>query len=236
MTLIGYFNSLRELGGMRRLVEDDVQGRLFRPGEENRGLLIIEELTSRKSAADIPQVLDQLGARRTSQVKRPARKPGEPYDAAADRRAAGDEHDLGRGRRAAPRRDGRRRPAQEHERVHPGHQPCRPRAPGARAHGLQLGAPARPLALRDVLPLPPHPLPAGRGAVGDAVRGARARPRPDRRTGVAATAVRAGAGTRTTARRRSIPTTRAPRRRGRRYASARTTRSAPSPPTRSASA
>ena len=30
MTLVGYFNSLRELGGMRRLAEDDVQTRSFR--------------------------------------------------------------------------------------------------------------------------------------------------------------------------------------------------------------
>ncbi len=62
MTLVGYFNSLRELGGMRRLVEDDVQSRLFGGGgREGRGRLILEELTSRKSASDIPQVLDQLG-------------------------------------------------------------------------------------------------------------------------------------------------------------------------------
>jgi len=80
MTLVGYFNSLRELGGMRRLVEDDVQSRLFRPGEENRGRLIIEELTSRKSGSDIPGTLDQLGVRRLSQAKRPAFKPGESYD------------------------------------------------------------------------------------------------------------------------------------------------------------
>ena len=53
MTLVGYFNSLRELGHMRRLVEDDVNSRLFSPGRDNRGRLIIEELTSRKSAADI---------------------------------------------------------------------------------------------------------------------------------------------------------------------------------------
>lgn len=70
MTLVGYFNSLRELGGMRRLVEDDVQSRLFRAEGDDRGRLIIEELTSRKSAADIPVTLDQLGVRRLSQEKR----------------------------------------------------------------------------------------------------------------------------------------------------------------------
>ncbi len=80
MTLVGYFNSLRELGGMRRLVEDDVQSRLFRPGEENRGRLILEELTSRKSASEIPGVLDQLGVLRTSQAKR---KPSRGRDGEA---------------------------------------------------------------------------------------------------------------------------------------------------------
>ena len=30
MSVVGYFNSLRELGGMRRLAEDDVKTRSFR--------------------------------------------------------------------------------------------------------------------------------------------------------------------------------------------------------------
>jgi hypothetical protein len=76
MTLVGYFNSLRELGGMRRLVEDDVQSRLFRAAGDNRGRLIIEELTSRKSASDIPATLDQLGVRRLSKEPRKAPAAG----------------------------------------------------------------------------------------------------------------------------------------------------------------
>ncbi|HUC01021.1 MAG TPA: DISARM system helicase DrmA [Solirubrobacterales bacterium] len=76
MTLVGYFNSLRELGGMRRLVEDDVQSRLFRAAGDNRGRLIIEELTSRKSAADIPETLDQLGVQRLSKEPRKAPPTG----------------------------------------------------------------------------------------------------------------------------------------------------------------
>ena len=65
MTLVGYFNSLRELGGMRRLVDDDVTTRL--PKMDKRGLAKrylspnrIEELTSRKSSTDIPKILDAL--------------------------------------------------------------------------------------------------------------------------------------------------------------------------------
>ncbi|MDW8265063.1 MAG: DISARM system helicase DrmA [Gemmataceae bacterium] len=70
MTMVGYFNSLRELGGMRRLAEDDVQTRSYRvqmsmverPGLVQRALHPdgIKELTSRVSSQDIPKYLDAL--------------------------------------------------------------------------------------------------------------------------------------------------------------------------------
>lgn len=68
LTTVGYFNSLRELGGMRRLAEDDVQTRAYRvkmsdvdrPGLEQRSVKNIRELTSRVSSRDIPKYLDQL--------------------------------------------------------------------------------------------------------------------------------------------------------------------------------
>jgi hypothetical protein len=64
-TLVGYFNSLRELGGMRRLVDDDVANRLLRMNE--RGLArrprpLIEELTSRRNSTEIPGLLDLMEA------------------------------------------------------------------------------------------------------------------------------------------------------------------------------
>jgi len=70
MTVVGYFNSLRELGGMRRLAEDDVTARAFRvertrsprPGLKQRNVKTIEELTSRVQSRDIPAKLDQLEA------------------------------------------------------------------------------------------------------------------------------------------------------------------------------
>ena len=66
MTLVGYFNSLRELGGMRRLVEDDIRSRLGQM--DQRGLakrwdLLLQELTSRADSTDIPRILDQLEVR-----------------------------------------------------------------------------------------------------------------------------------------------------------------------------
>jgi hypothetical protein len=70
MTLVGYFNSLRELGGMKRLAEDDVQTRAYRvkmsmvdrPGLAQRRMHAdsIKELTSRVSSQDIPKYLDNL--------------------------------------------------------------------------------------------------------------------------------------------------------------------------------
>jgi hypothetical protein len=65
MTLIGYFNSIRELGGMRRVVDDALRTRLM--NMDDRGLakrnispLSVDELTSRKSGTDIPKILDRL--------------------------------------------------------------------------------------------------------------------------------------------------------------------------------
>ena len=187
MTLVGYFNSLRELGGMRRLVEDDVQGRMFGGGGEGRW-------PPDPRGADLAQVRlgHPAGARPARRLSRVAGRPpaAQGRGDVVDRRAAGDEHDLGRRRRPATRRDGRRRPAEVDHRVHPGHQPRRAPASRARAHGLQLGPATRPVALRDLLPLPPDVLPAGRGALGDAVRPPGARPWPDRRARLAAPAQR----------------------------------------------
>ena len=65
MTLVGYFNSMRELGGMRRLVDDDVFSRCRK--QDRRGLAkrffngdYLSELTSRMRSEEIPQILDRL--------------------------------------------------------------------------------------------------------------------------------------------------------------------------------
>jgi len=65
MTLVGYYNSMRELGGMRRLVDGDVSTRLQkmdRHGLATRwvGFDGVKELTSRMGSAQIPKTLDEL--------------------------------------------------------------------------------------------------------------------------------------------------------------------------------
>lgn len=63
MTLVGYFNSLRELAGTRRLVDDDIRTRLRKMDERGlakRDLRNVDELTSRKDATEIPAILDRL--------------------------------------------------------------------------------------------------------------------------------------------------------------------------------
>jgi len=63
-TLVGYFNSLRALGGAKRLVEDDVAVRLrylaSQRGFPRRSVSVLEELTSRVDSWRIPGVLKQL--------------------------------------------------------------------------------------------------------------------------------------------------------------------------------
>ncbi|MGD9101403.1 MAG: DISARM system helicase DrmA, partial [Anaerolineae bacterium] len=65
MTLVGYFNSLRELGSLRRAVDDTVTTRLRWMKQRNLARRYLNpwrvvELTSRRSAADIPEILDRL--------------------------------------------------------------------------------------------------------------------------------------------------------------------------------
>ncbi len=72
MTLVGYFNSLRELGGCRRIVEDEVTSRLLGYGErkrlgEMRGAFAkrtikfeVVELTSRESTHKVAQAKRRL--------------------------------------------------------------------------------------------------------------------------------------------------------------------------------
>jgi hypothetical protein len=73
MTLLAYFSSLRELAGMKRLLDDDVQTRL--PMAAHRGLgrrrtpLQIDELTSRVSGDDIVTILERLAYRHTKSGK-----------------------------------------------------------------------------------------------------------------------------------------------------------------------
>ncbi|MBS2021774.1 MAG: helicase [Deltaproteobacteria bacterium] len=73
MTLLGYFNSLRELGGSRRIVEDEVQARLADYGDRRRrvgepsGLFAnrprlreLKELTSRVSTSQVAAARAQM--------------------------------------------------------------------------------------------------------------------------------------------------------------------------------
>ncbi|SEC34144.1 DISARM system helicase DrmA [Terriglobus roseus] len=73
MTLLGYFNALRELGGARRLIEDEVRSQLERYGSRKRvsethGSFLDRkiayepvELTSRISTARVSEAKDTLG-------------------------------------------------------------------------------------------------------------------------------------------------------------------------------
>ena len=72
MTVLGYFNSLRELGGARRIVEDEVSSALMRYGSrkrigEDQGLFVdrhidyeVVELTSRVSTAKVAEAKQRL--------------------------------------------------------------------------------------------------------------------------------------------------------------------------------
>ena len=64
MSVVGYFNAVRELAGMRRIADDQLRSRLRRnqvtPGLESRTQIVLEELTSRVSSDDIRKILRRL--------------------------------------------------------------------------------------------------------------------------------------------------------------------------------
>lgn len=67
-TLIGYYNSKRELGGAVRLIQDDIPDRSKVLKEKNKDewariFLNYDEITSRKKGWEIPQVLEKLERR-----------------------------------------------------------------------------------------------------------------------------------------------------------------------------
>ncbi|MBZ5709393.1 DISARM system helicase DrmA [Nannocystis pusilla] len=80
MTLVGYFNALRELGGMRRLVEDEVKTRVksFAEGKKphhhvgphpwaaSRNLGLPAELTSREPTERVKETKRRLATRRAA--------------------------------------------------------------------------------------------------------------------------------------------------------------------------
>lgn len=69
MTLVGYFSATRELAGMARYIQDDIQTGLAKPGRDSRlprrrgtdfGALNLGELTSRIASTDITATLDRM--------------------------------------------------------------------------------------------------------------------------------------------------------------------------------
>ena len=64
-SLVGYFNSIRELGGAVRLLQDDIPKRIYRIKnkyglDKQRYLNLNVEITSRMSSYKIPEKLNQL--------------------------------------------------------------------------------------------------------------------------------------------------------------------------------
>jgi superfamily II DNA or RNA helicase len=70
MTLLGYFNSLRELGGARRLVEDEVGNRLLGYANRRRVGETAGLFDSRKIATDVVELTSRVSTDKVSEAKR----------------------------------------------------------------------------------------------------------------------------------------------------------------------
>src|SRR6266508_2968894 len=103
MTVVGYFNAIRELAGMRRYLDDDVTTRVRSHGRRRglsdritstAGMLTIEELTSRISSADISNVLKRLETEFTPDLDTSARRRAITAELAEAHKAKRDPHPV----------------------------------------------------------------------------------------------------------------------------------------------
>lgn len=70
MTLLGYFNSLRELGGSRRIVEDEVNSRLLRYSQRRRVSETTGLFADRKIDDEPEELTSRVGTSQVSETKR----------------------------------------------------------------------------------------------------------------------------------------------------------------------
>ena len=110
MTLLGYFNSLRELGGSRRIVEDEVNTRLTGYAQPQARSAKPRALRRTGQIAYEVVELTSPGQHRQGRRGQAAAGPAVPREGPGGR---GDrhQHDLGRPRHHPARPDGRARPA-----------------------------------------------------------------------------------------------------------------------------
>src|SRR5438067_1832485 len=75
MTLLGYFNSLRELGGARRLIEDEVGNRLAGYASRRRVGEIDGRFDNRKIATDVVELTSRVSTDKVSEAKQRLASP-----------------------------------------------------------------------------------------------------------------------------------------------------------------
>ena len=173
-TLLGYFNSLRVLGGAYMQVLDDVPDRLkvvaTRAGTEARELGQPGELTSRKDSSEIPRELQILETSYPHSDSPDVVLATNMISVGVDVDRLGLMVVMGQPQTTAEYIQATSRVGRKH--------------PGPRRRALQRCAVSRPLALRELRRLPPGALPPGRGDRRDSLRGTCPRPRSPRHVGV----------------------------------------------------
>ena len=70
MTLVGYFNALRELGGARRLIEDEIRNRLERYGSRKRVGEAVGLFADREIAYEPVELTSRVDTSKVSEAKR----------------------------------------------------------------------------------------------------------------------------------------------------------------------